>query len=76
VLLVFSTVSDDLVLVSDSEESLMEKIRKWKAGLESKRLKVNIGKTKVMKCKLFVVLVKSWAIIHAVCVTRVKKIIP
>ena len=28
----------------------MEKIKIWKKGLESKELKVNIGKTKVMKC--------------------------
>ena len=28
----------------------MEKIKNWKEGLESKGLKVNIGKTKVMKC--------------------------
>ena len=28
----------------------MEKIKIWKEGLKSKGLKVNIGKTKVMKC--------------------------
>ena len=28
----------------------MEKINIWKEGLESKGLKVNVGKTKVMKC--------------------------
>ena len=43
--------ADDLVLVAESEESLLEKIRKWKTGLESKGLKVNVGKTKVLKCK-------------------------
>ena len=43
--------ADDLVLVAESEESLLEKISKWKTGLESKGLKVNVGKTKVLKCK-------------------------
>jgi len=42
--------ADDLVLVAESEERLLEKIRKWKTGLESKGLKVNVGKTKVLKC--------------------------
>jgi hypothetical protein len=28
----------------------MEKIRIWKSELETKGLKVNVGKTKVMKC--------------------------
>ena len=31
-------------------EKLMEKISIWKEGLESKGLRVNVGKTKVMKC--------------------------
>ena len=43
--------ADNLVLVAESEESLLEKIRKWKTGLESKGLKVNVGKTMVMKYK-------------------------
>ena len=45
--------ADDLVLVTESEESLLEKIRKWKTGLESKGLKLNVRKTKVpkLKCK-------------------------
>ena len=30
------------------EESLCDKIVKWKSGLEAKCLKMNIGKTKVM----------------------------
>ena len=40
--------ADDLVLVAETEELLMEKLRKWKKGMESKGLRVNIGKTKVM----------------------------
>ena len=42
--------ADDLVLLADSREILMEKIKIWKKGLESKGLRVNIWKTKVMKC--------------------------
>ena len=43
--------ADDLVLMTDSEEQLVEKIRKWKVGMEEKGLRVNLGKTKVMKCR-------------------------
>ena len=42
--------ADDLVLLAESSEILMEQIKIWKEGLESKGLKVNIRKTKVMKC--------------------------
>ena len=42
--------ADDLVLLAESREKLMEKISIWKEGLESKRFRVNVGKTKVMKC--------------------------
>ena len=34
--------------MAKSQEELKEKIRKWKASLEAKGLKVNVGKTKVM----------------------------
>ena len=34
--------------MSGSEESLRDKIVKWKSGLEAKGLKMNTGKTKVM----------------------------
>jgi hypothetical protein len=40
--------ADDLVLTAESETELQEKFMKWKACLETKGLKVNIGKTKVM----------------------------
>ena len=30
----------------------MEKLRKWKRGMELKGLRVNIGKTKVMRCQV------------------------
>ena len=42
--------ADDLILMAESEESLCDKILKWKSGLEAKGLKMNTGKTKVMFC--------------------------
>ena len=30
----------------------MEKLRKWKNGMEAKGLRVNAGKTKVMQCRV------------------------
>ena len=41
--------ADDLVLMAETEELLVEKIKKWKVGLEEKGLRVNMGKTKVMR---------------------------
>ena len=41
--------ADHLVLVAGTEELLMEKLCKWKRGMELKGLRVNIGKTKVMR---------------------------
>ena len=40
--------ADDLVLISETMEGLREKFRKWKEAFESKGLKVNLGKTKMM----------------------------
>ena len=40
--------ADDLVLMSETMEGLMEKFWKWKEAFESKGLKVNLGKTKVV----------------------------
>ena len=40
--------ADDLVLMSETMEGLREKFWKWKKAFESKRLKVNLGKTKVV----------------------------
>jgi Reverse transcriptase (RNA-dependent DNA polymerase) len=42
--------ADDLVLMAESEELLLEKLRLWKENLEAKGLRVNLGKTKVMRC--------------------------
>jgi len=38
----------ELILMAESEESLRDKIVKWKSGLEAKGLKMNTGKTKVV----------------------------
>ena len=43
--------ADDLVLLADTEELLVEKIVRWKTGLEAKGLRVNLVKTKVMRCR-------------------------
>jgi len=40
--------ADDLVLTSETMEGLREKFWKWKEAFESKGLKVNLGKTKVV----------------------------
>jgi len=40
--------ADDLILMAESEESLRDKIVKWKSGLEAKCLKMNTRKTKPM----------------------------
>ena len=38
--------------MAESKELLMEKLRKWKTGMEEKGLRVNMGKTKVMRCQV------------------------
>ena len=40
--------ADDLVLTSETMEGLREKFWKWKEAFESRGLKVNLGKTKVV----------------------------
>ena len=40
--------ADDLVIIADSLEELLEKLKPWKAGMEAKGLRVNMGKTKLM----------------------------
>jgi hypothetical protein len=44
--------ADDLALLAESKAELLDKIKCWKEGLESKGLRVNVGKTKVMKCQI------------------------
>ena len=43
--------ADDLVLMSETIVGLRYKFLKWKKAFESKGLKVNLGKTKVMVSK-------------------------
>jgi len=40
--------ADDLVVIADSEQELLQKLNRWKDGLEKKAMKVNISKTKIM----------------------------
>ena len=44
--------ADDLVLMSEMIEGLKERFLKWRSALESKGLKVNLEKTKMMVCEL------------------------
>jgi hypothetical protein len=44
--------ADDLVLMAETEELLLGKVEIWKQKVEAKGLRVNIGKTKVMKCQV------------------------
>ena len=43
--------ADDLVLIAETKELLLEKVRKWKEGMEKKGLRGNAGKTKIMWCR-------------------------
>ena len=40
--------ADDLVIVADSMEELIVKLKTWKTEMEAKGLRVNMGKTKIM----------------------------
>ena len=44
--------ADDLVLIAESEEVLVEKIERWRKGLEAGGLRVNFGKTKITTCEI------------------------
>jgi hypothetical protein len=43
--------ADDLVLLAETLELLLEKVKKWRDGMEMKGLRVNLGKTKVMRSR-------------------------
>jgi hypothetical protein len=43
--------ADDLALLAESEE-ILEIIKQLKEGMEQKGLRINMGMTKVMKCKV------------------------
>ena len=42
--------ADDLVLMAETIELLKERIVKWKNGMEGMGLRVNVGRTRVMRC--------------------------
>src|SRR6267154_710183 len=44
--------SDNLVLLADSRAELERRLMEWIWRLEEKGLRVNLGKTKVMNCKV------------------------
>ena len=44
--------ADDLVLVAKTKELLLEQLDKWRSSMEIKDLRVNAGKTKVMRCQV------------------------
>jgi len=44
--------ADDLVVMAESKELLLEKLGRWKEHMEAKGLRVNMGKTKVMRCQV------------------------
>src|SRR5213080_2245249 len=44
--------ADDLALMAESKEQLLVMIERWREGIKRKGLRVNMAKTKVMKCQL------------------------
>src|SRR5580698_5591187 len=44
--------ADDFTLMAETKDQLVEKIKRWKQGLEERGLRVNMGKTKVLKCRV------------------------
>ena len=40
--------ADDLVIIAEALDKLLEKFPVWKTNLETKGLRVNVGKTKIM----------------------------
>ena len=40
--------ADDLVLTAESKEEVLEQFNSWKSAMESKGLKVNLSKTKIL----------------------------
>jgi hypothetical protein len=44
--------ADDLVLIVETEEKLIEKVKLWKQGVEETGLNVNVDNTKVMRCQV------------------------
>ena len=62
--------ADDLVLLSALKTLLMGKIEKWKKRLEDKGLKVNVSKTKIMRCQIKTGQVEESGNTHLWCARR------
>ena len=41
--------ADDLMIIAESKEELLVKVKTWKTEMEKKSLRVNMGKTKIME---------------------------
>jgi len=42
--------ADDLVIMAETKEELLERLRTWKHVMEKKGLRVNMAKTEVLEC--------------------------
>ena len=42
--------ANDLAVIAETEDELTERLNKWKDNVESKGMRVNMNKTKVMIC--------------------------
>ena len=62
--------ADDLVLMNENIENLKEKFLKWKEAFESKKLKVNFKKSKVMVSGLKDEVLKRVKLIHVPSAVR------
>ena len=40
--------ADDLAVIAETEEELIKRLNEWKDNVESKSMRVNMNKTKVM----------------------------
>ena len=62
--------ANDLVLLAESKELLISKIEKWVKGMEDKELKVNVSKTKIMRCQIKTGQLENWGNTHGGCSRR------
>ena len=70
--------ADDLALTSETMEGLREKFWKWKEAFESKGLKVNLGKTKVVVTKtltLFTIIQQRFPHLNSKLLTNANEMI-
>ena len=58
------------MLIAETFDLLMEKLKLWKDNMENKGLRVNIGKTKVMICGKDLDTIKPSGNIHVVRVEK------